>query len=432
MNSKSRTPLTRRSFLCGISACIPLPFLEAMQAGAATSKEPVRLVWLYTKSGMWTPKFTPTETGDKWQLTPILEPLADFQADVNILTGLRHANAFKPNPVVNRHGQDAVCHLTAADLGRVPGIAAKNGISIDQIAARSVGEHTRLPTLNLTIDSESISYNANGDRIPAESRPELVFDRMFGERTQQSLEQMERRFRRHKSILDDVMEQTVTLNSQLGSADRDKLDAYLTSLRDVERRMQIERRWAGVEAVAVPDGVQRPGAKPARRGDYVKVMMDLIALALQTDQTRIATFKLGAMGCQYPELGSPNTYHTYTHGAGTSEAARKNMIAVDRERIGHLAYFLGKLRDIPDGEHNLLHNSFVHYGAGMGKTHGEGEADGDVVPNLTAGHAGGRIRTGQHIDYGKKPLTNLYVSMLQSAGVEMGSFVDSEGALDAI
>ena len=152
--------------------------------------------------------------------------------------------------------------------------------------------------------------------------------------------------------------------------------------------MQIERRWAGVEAVAVPDGVQRPGAKPARRGDHVKVMMDLIALALQTDQTRIATFKLGAMGCQYPELGSPNTYHTYTHGAGTSEAARKNMIAVDRERIGHLAYFLGKLRDIPDGEHNLLHNSFVHYGAGMGKTHGEGEADGDVVPNLTAGHAG--------------------------------------------
>ena len=435
MNSKT---FTRRSILRSVGACLPLPFLEINQLRAATATPPVRLVWLYSASGMWMPEFTPEKTGkgEEWQLSPILTPLAPYKSQMNVLTGLRHANAFKLNPSINRHAQDHVCHLTGADLGRVPGISVKNSVSIDQAIAREIGENTRIPNLSVSISSNSISYNENGARIPSERRPDVIFDRLFGSRTQQSMEQMERRFRRHKSILDDLMDQTEQLNQKLGVADRDKLDAYLTSVRDVERRLQIEKKWAGKDPVQTPEGSKRPNAIPKSRGEEVRLLFDLITLALQTDQTRIVSFQLGEMGCQYPEIGAPDGYHGYTHGAGGSEDARKKMIAVDKQRVSHVAYFLQKLKNISVGEHDLLYHSFIHYGCGMSETHGEGDVGpgrkGDNLPNLTLGNAGGSLKTNQHLDYGRGPLSDLFVRMAQSAGVEMESFVDSQGTVSEI
>ena len=233
------------------------------------------------------------------------------------------------------------------------------------------------------------------------------------------------------------MDQTAQLNRQLGAADRDKLDAYLTSVRDVERRLHIERKWAGVDPVKAPEGTKRPPGIPSSRGRHVRLMMDLAVLALQTDQTRLATLQLGEMGCQYPEIGAPDGYHGYTHGAGGNENARKSMVAVDRERVSHVAYFLGKLDSIPAGNSSLLHHSLVHYGCGMSETHGEGDVGlgkkGDNLPNITIGNAGGRIKTDQHIDYGRAPLTDLYLSMARCAGIEkMKRFVDSSGVLNGV
>jgi len=427
----ARPKITRRTVLRGLGACIPLPFLEVMASAKPTAPQPVRLLWLYTKSGAWMPDLTPagTGSGDDWRLSPILQPLGALKSEVNVLSGLRHSNAFKPNGVLNRHAQDEVCHLTGADLGRVPGIAAKNSVSIDQVAGYHLGQRTRIPTLNVSVTPGSIAFNANGDPVPSEHRPERVFDRLFGDHTRQSLAQMERRFRQHKSILDNVLEQARRLNDRLGQADRHKLDAYMTSVRELERRIEIEKQWAGKDPVPVPEGAQRPAGIPESRANHVRLMADLVTLALQTDQTRIVTFKLGDMGCQYPEIGAPDGYHGYTHGAWTSEQQRNRMIAVDKARIEHLAYFLKRLRAIPDGDHDLLYNSFVHYGSGMGASHGEGEKKGQIIPNLTAGRAGGRLKTNRHIQYDFHELGHLYVNMLQSAGAEVGSFVDCEGTL---
>ena len=346
--------------LRGIGACLPLPFLEMTSGLSAPSKEPVRLIWLYSASGMWMPEFTPktTGSGSEWELSQILAPLAPFKDQTNVLTGLRHANAFKPNPAIGRHALDHVCHLTGADLGRVPGISVKNSVSIDQAIGRKIGEATRIPNLSLAINTNSITYNENGSKIPSERRPEIIFDRLFGDRTKESLLVMERRFRRHKSILDDLMEQTAQLNQKLGAADRDKLDAYLTSVREVERRLQIDKKWAGKEPVRAPRDSKRPKEIPKSRGEHVRVLLDLITLALQTDQTRLVSLQLGEMGCQYPEIGAPDGYHGYTHGAGASEDARGKMIAVDKQRISHLAYFLDKLSRIPTTDEDLLYHSF--------------------------------------------------------------------------
>ena len=271
-----------------------------------------------------------------------------------------------------------------------------------------------------------------GAALPEERRPELVFDQLFGEQTRASKEQMERRFRRHKSILDDVIEQTSDLNRKLGQADRDKLDSYLSSVRQVERRLQIERKWADQGPIPTPKGAKRPSGIPAKRTDQVRVLIDLLVLALQTDQTRLVTFKLGDMGCQFPEIGASDGYHGYTHGAWGNESARNAMIKVDTHRVTQLAYLMEKLKAIPDGEHNLLRNCFIHYGSGMGKSHGEGEKLGQVIPNLIAGGCGGKLNLGSHIDYGQddfQPLANLFVLMAQTAGIPIKRFVDSTAAL---
>ena len=423
----------RRHFLIGLGATIPLPYLHSLDKKG--TQAPVRLIYLFTKSGMWTDAFTPKSTGKNWEITPILKPLEKFRSEVSVLSKLRHLNAYKPNPIVNRHGQDQVCHLTAADLGRIPGIAAKNSISIDQMIARQIGENTRIPTLNLSVDGSSIAFNGNGDKVPSENRPDIIFNRMFGDKTAQSVANMEKRFRREKSVLDNVLAQTKKLNQKLGKDDREKIEAYLTSIREVERRLQIEKKWAAKGPVKVPAGVKKPGGIPKKRTDHIKMMMDLITLALQTDQTRIVTLKLGDMGCMYPEIGASDGYHGYTHGAGGNEDQRNKMIKVDTHRVGYMAYLMEKLKSVKEGNKNILYNSFIHYGAGMGQTHGEGAKHikgFDILPNIIAGNAGGRIKQGQHIDFGFKPLTNLFVTMGQAAGARMESFVDSTGPISEI
>jgi hypothetical protein len=424
-------PISRRELLRGAAgAAIALPFLDAMALvrGEEASKPPVRLVWIHTESGMWMPKFKPTKTGRDFDLTYILEPLAPFKSELSILSGLFHQNAFKRNPQAGRHSQDGMCHLTGADLAGTPGVSVRNTVSVDQLAAEAVGERTRLPSLGFTVDrAATLSYTASGTPVPAEWDPQAVFDQLFGGGGPDAKKRAEARFRRDCSVLDDVMESTRDLSRKLGAADRQKLDAYLSTVREVERRARVARAWADKPAVPPPPGAKDPGPPPEKnRTAYVRVLLDMLVLALQTDQTRFATARIGFMGCQYPDIGCPDGYHGYTHHDFKKEK-QEAMARVDRHRLAHLAYFLGKLKAVKEGDHDLLYNCLVHYGTGMGADH-----ETTDLANLLIGRGGGTFTPAGHVDYKVKPLANLYVRMLKAAGVSVKRFANSTGPIDSV
>jgi hypothetical protein len=434
--------ITRRHALKGLGALVSLPYLECMARAAGAAKPPVRLVWLYAGSGMFMPTYKPSVTGRGWagsttlpadtstmykvskDLKPLstLEPLLPFQKDVTILSGLFHAGAFKRNAVSGRHSQDGQCHLTAVDLGRIPGIASRNGVSIDQVAARHLGEHTRLPCVSVTVDRNvTVSYSDTGSGIPADWSPWEVFQRLFAGPTAADRAAAETRYLQHKSLLDDVLGETKKLHAALGAEDRERFDEYLTQLRETERRSAVARKWSDVPLPKVPDGVKPPpkDASGATFSDRMRLLLDVVVLALQTDQTRVATAVLGHMGDSYREIGLKNAYHGYTHAVGAPEG-QKAMSTIDRARIGYVAYLLEKMKAVKEADGStLLDNALVHFGGGMGTWH-----ESTDLANLIAGHGGGQFTMGEHVAFRQEPLANLYLLMLHSAGVPLKSFVD--------
>jgi hypothetical protein len=455
---KMRFRLSRRHVLRSLGASVGLPFLECMAprtAWAAPSKPPVRLVWLYAGSGMFMPAYKPARTGREWHLStelpdtqnsfkegmpegikPLgtLEPLLPLKDHVTLLSGLYHPGAFTRGTVV-RHAQDPMCHLTGADLFRVPGVACRNSVSIDQVAARQVGPQTRLPVLNLTHDRGlTVAASDTGSPIPSDWNPYDIFQRLFTGPSDKDKAWAEVRFLQRKSILDDCMDDAKALLKKLGKEDHERFEEYLSQLRSIETRAEATRKWAGVPLPMLPQGagelkkiggvgqsldLGNPQAAAAQFKARIRLLLDVLVLALQTDQTRIATATLGHMGDVYKEEGLHDTYHGYTH---TGPAG---MAKVDRLRIEHVAYFLERLQGVKEADGStLLDNSLVHFGGGMGTWH-----ESTDLANFVAGHAGGRLKLGDHVDFQGKPLANLYVAMLQAAGIEIDRFADSTGPL---
>lgn len=425
-------PISRRQLLRGAAGVVVgLPVLEAMSRPLAAAepggKPPGRLVWIHTESGMWMPKYKPAKTGADFDLTYILEPLAPFKKRMTVLSGLRHANAFKRNPQTGRHVQDGMCHLTGADLGSTPGVAVRNTVSVDQVAAEAIGENTRLPVLNLTVDrGGTLSYTPAGTPVPSEWDPRAIFAQLFADNSPDAKRQAAARFERNTSVLDDVLESARDLSGKLGATDRRTVDEYLTTVREVERRAKVARAWSDRPAVPPPSGTKAPGPPPEKdRTAYVRVILDMLALALQADQTRLATARIGFMGCQYPDIGCPDSYHGYTHHDFKKDK-QDAMAKVDRHRVGHLAYLLGKLSQVKEGGGSLLDSCLIHYGAGMGSEHDETD-----LANLIVG-GGGWVKHAGHVDYGDRPLSNLYLRMLHAAGVKAAKFADSTEPLKSI
>jgi hypothetical protein len=463
--------LSRRQTLRGFGAVISLPFLECMlprgasaAAGAGpadTAKPPVRLVWLFAGSGMFMPAYKPALKGRDWadsqeipadtrlsggvalapEIKPVgtLQPLAPFKDDVTILSGLWHRGAFTRGAVV-RHGQDPMCHLTGADLFRVPGVACRNSVSVDQVAARHLGKHTRIPSLALTHDrGMTINYTDTGSPVPCDWNPWDVFQRLFNGPTAAERAMAETRYRRKKSVLDSVVAEIKRLTDDLGAADRERLDEYLTHLREIEVRAARARKWDSVPLPAVPEGVKppakingvgqsldlgNPSAAAGNFGPRIRLLLDVLVLALQTDQTRVATGILGHMGDVYKEEKLNDTYHGYTHGI-SGPGGQIGMAAIDRLRIGHVAYLLGRMKAVKEADGStLLDNSLVHFGTGMGTWH-----ESTDLANLVAGRAGGAVRPGGHLEFAGKPLAGLYLRMLQAAGVPAKSFADASAPL---
>jgi hypothetical protein len=378
---------------------------------------------------MWMPKYKPLSEGMGFELTPTLQPIARYRDQLSVLSGLFHENAFRRNPQTGRHAQDAICHLTGADLSGTPGVAVRNTISIDQLAAQAIGEQTRLPVLNLSANrSGYLSYSASGTGVPNQWNPREVFSQLFSDASPEAKREAIKRFRDKKSVLDAVLESTRQVADQVSASDRAKMQEYFDNLREVERRLTIAERWSDLPPVPLPSGVAPPPSDPpeSNRKAHVRLLMDIVVLAMQTDQTRLATLQVGFMNCKYPEDGFSDTYHNYTHHDNLPDR-QAAMAGVDRLRIEHLAYLLDRFSAVEEGGRSLLDNSIIHYGSGMGSWH-----ESTDIANIVVGGGGGKLKSCGHKDFSGKPLSNLYVRMLQIAGVPIRSFADSTTSLDEI
>jgi len=448
-----RAPLSRRTVLRGLGTALALPLFEAMLpsraiaesrgSGAARTSDhaPRRLVFLYVPNGMNMSRWTPLAEGAGFELTPTLEPLAPLREEILLLSGLANDRARANGDGGGDHARACAAFLTAAQPFKTDGAGISAGVSVDQLAAREIGNRTRFRSLELGCDpgaqsgqcdsgyscayTSNLSWSTPHTPMAKETNPRLVFDRLFlGDDPSETAESRERRTREKKSILDFVRADAAALETKLGTSDRRKLDEYTTSVRELERR--IDLAGAGVTSTCAGE---RPAGIPASFPDHVRLMSDLIVLALRCDVTRIATFMIAneGSGRSYPFAGAPEGHHELSHHGG--DAAKLEKIAkIDRFHVGELAHLLERLSEIDEGGESLLHRSMVIYGSGIsdGNKHNHEE-----LPILLAGRGGGTIRTGRHVRYPKEtPLANLHLALLDRMDVPAAAFGDSRGRLE--
>ena len=421
--------ISRRSFLrssFGVALALPALEIMARKEGAA----PCRMAVIKTPIGKNMDTWTPAAVGSDYALPATLEPLKAFRKDFSVLTNLCHPRAW------GGHLVEGANFLTGADiLSGTPGYNWKNTISMDQVAAEHLGHHTRFPSLELLksgsgLKAHSVSWSREGVALAAENNPAAVFDRLFVEGTAESKERLASLYRKKKSILDLVLEDHKRLQRRVSSQDRQVLDQYLTSVREVEKRIKSNEEWARKPKpkIDLPQPKPIPDGGIKERGKHMRAMMDVMVLAMQTDSTRVLTYALCDSGSVIREAGVTESHHGLSHH-GENEDKKKKLTKVDQFHVRQLAYFLDKLKNTPDGPGNLLDHSMVLYGSGMGNGSRHTLKD---LPILLAGHAKGKLKQGQHHSYqsNETPLANLFVVMLQQMGVPVESFSDSTGPLD--
>jgi hypothetical protein len=430
--------LDRRTFLRGTGVALALPMLDAMQpAMAAGGDAPVRrFASIYVPNGVNWDYYTPEGEGAKWELPPSLRSLQPLKEQVSFISGLSHSPIFG-----NAHyGCD---HFLTGASFHISNY--QNTISLDQRLVEAFGEQTRFPSLELTGDHGSslrygrmttLAWSRAGTPILAENDPRAVFERLFVDADANDVERKKLLLDRDKSILDRVLGQSKSLATKLDATDRAKLDEYLTSVREVERRIQRAEKWADVPKAKIDAEQVDLEADPDTRLDsYVQTMLDLMVLAFQTDTTRIATYVIAREGggpgsASYKAIDVAEDHHKLSHHKGEKDALEK-LRRIDTFHVDQLAYFLNRLHTIEDGQGTLLQNSAVLFGSGMsvGDNH-----DCTNLPILLAGGAGGKLRQGRHYNYQQeeRPLSNLFVSLLNTFGVETGQFGTSDGELSEV
>lgn len=436
-------PIHRRSFLRGTGAALALPALEAMLPRAAVAAgvaaAPTRMAFIYIPVGAVMEDWTPAAEGAGFELSKSLQPLAAHRDQVLVLSGLAHDKARANGDGAGDHARDSAAYLTASQPRKTAGADINLGISVDQVAANKFGGETRLPSLELGIEggrqagscdsgyscaySSNISWKSASQPLAKEISPRALFERMFGDGVDAEARK-EREFYR-QSILDFVAADASRLSRQLGQSDRRKLDEYLTSVREVEQRIERANEEAKRRTPDVP-----PPAKgvPHDFAEHVRLMYDLMALAWQTDTTRICTFMLANSGSNrtYRELGVTGGHHEISHHRGDQEKIA-SLQKIDQYMIEQFAYFLNKLKATPDGNGNLLDHSMIVYGGAIADANRHSHDD---LPVLVAGKGNGAINPGRHVRYPKNtPMANLFLSMLHSVGIQEERFGDSTGPL---
>jgi hypothetical protein len=439
----TRRHLPRRTLLKGLGAVIALPALDAMSpafARAAQRQAPLRLAFTYVPNGVTMADWTPKGEGLGFEFSRILKPLEPFRKDTLVLSGLAHRNGYALGDGPGDHARAAASYLTGVHPRKTAGADIQNGISVDQIAAREIGARTRFASLELGCDdsrtvgncdsgyscayTNSLSWRGPATPMPPETNPRLVFERLFGDvDTALSPETRARRLRHRRSILDLVGERTTELSATLGPPDRHKLDEYLSSIREIERRIETAER----DLTGITPGIDKPTGIPVQYPDYVKLMFDLQLVAFQTDLTRIVTMMMGREGSMrtYPEIGIADPHHPLTHHRGNAEWIEK-VTRVNTLHVELFADFVAKLQATPDGDGTLLDHSIIVYGSGLADGNRHTHED---LPVLLVGR-GGAFDLGRHITYPRDtPMTNLYLTLLERVGVRSEKIGDSTGAI---
>jgi len=438
----TKKALPRRTFLRGMGATVALPLLDAMvpamTAMAATPARPVRrLGYVFIPMGSDISRWTPPNEGMLTELSPILQPLEPVKDQIAVLTNMELRNAYP-----GTHATSNSAYLSCAKAKLTESADYYLGTTVDQIAAREIGQDTQLPSLELGMDlleivgqcddgyacvyQNNLSWSSPTTPLPYEAHPRLVFERLFGEGG--SAEERSRTLRKRASLLDRVRRDIQRLQKELGSSDRTKVDQYLQSVREVERRIQ------GAEDAAAenpaPD-MERPIGVPAAYADHVRLMFDLQVLALQADITRVITFQLARETStrSYNEIGVPDPHHPLTHHGNDPEKIAR-MSKINQYHVSLFAYLVEKLKATPDGDGSLLDHSMYLYGSGMGNPNAHDHIN---LPIMVAGGGDGRMKGGRHITYADPtPLANLHLTLLEKAGVRMDSFADSQGKVDEL
>lgn len=445
MNYVTRNSLSRRTFLQGVGAAIALPMLDAMSPALATvgraTKPPVRLVFAYVPNGIIMKDWTPATVGKDFEITRILAPLKAYHDDLLVLSGLADHNGNELGDGPGDHARAGASFLTGVHCKKTSGADIRSGVSADQIAAQAFASQTRFASLELGCEdsrtvgncdsgyscayTNSISWRSPTTPMPPEVNPRLVFERLFGTEDYKLDPAIRaRRMSYRRSILDLVREDTQKLNGSLGQADRRKMDEYLTSVREIERRIQSMERSSG----SVTPGVEKPSGIPVTFAEYVSLMFDLQLAALRTDLTRVSTMMIGREGSMrtYPEINIADSHHPLTHHRNNPEFIEK-VTQINTFHISLFARFLGKMKVTQDGDGTLLDNSLVVYGSGLGDGNRHTHED---LPILVAGKGGGTMKPGRHIAYSTEtPVANLYMTLLDRAGVHPNSIGDSTGKL---
>ncbi len=427
----TRRPLSRRRFLQGTGIALSLPFLESMLpsfARASQSSSPLapgakprRMFAICNNLGLLPDQFFPTGAGRDYQASPYLEKLQAHRGDFSVFSGVSHPN------VDGGHPAD-ICFLTAAPH---PGSSSfRNTISLDQHIAERLGTLTRFPSLTLGVNtrSRSLSWTGTGVAIPPEDKAAEVFKQLFLQGTPAQVAAQVRRLDTGRSILDTVAGQAKDLERNVTARDRDRLDQYFTSVRDLEHRLQASQGWETKPKPVVKAPVPVDPASPAAYMEKVKVMYDLARLAFETDSTRAVTLMLDSVSTpvlEIPDVKITDGYHNLSHH-GKSETKRSQLKTIDELHMKLLGELFADLKAVREGEQSMLDRTMVLYGSNFG------DANQHTCFNMPVIFGGGGFKHGQHLGFNPKqnyPLPNLFVSMLQRMGIEEDRFASSTGTM---
>lgn len=450
--------LSRRTFLRGLGAALALPAFESLLFRSAVAAAPMtgtvaitptgaplRMAFVYFPNGAIQPTWWPKGEGKDFELNQTMKSLEPVKNQIQVLGGLDHVNATPGPDGAGDHARASGTFLTGVRVRKTAGADIQAGVSIDQVAAQQVGHLTRFPSLELSCDAVrksgscdsgyscayqyNLAWRSPSTPVAPEPNPRLLFERLYGTGAPGERKQsLKRRQEQQRSILDFVLEDARDLERQLGQRDKRKLDEYLASVREIEKRIERAERFD-----AVPDpAIEAPSGIPPRFEEYVQLMYDMLHLAFQTDSTRIATFLLANEGSNraFPEIGIAEGHHYLTHHRNQQEMIDK-VAKIDEWYVQQFARFLQKMNETKDIDGNsLLHNSMIIYGSG----NSDGNRHTHVnLPVIMAGAGGGTVTPGRHVKFPAVPMSNLLLSMADRMGVQgVERLGDSTGRVEGI
>jgi len=438
----TRKSLHRRTFLRGLGTTLALPLLDSMVpalAAANAVKSPIRLGFVYHPVGMIMDRWTPLTEGAGFEITPTMKALEPFRERMVVMSGLAQVNGRALGDGPGDHAREGATWLTGVHPKRAEG-AVGCGISVDQIAARELGKQTQLASLELGLEAPSLAgacdqnyscaytntvcWRTPTTPLPMEPNPRAVFERLFGDGESTDPAARRAMLDEERSILDYVAGSVDRLETKLGPRDRSKLSEYLDAIRDIERRIQKAEQQSAQLGLPV---MERPPSAPEAFEDHAKLMMDLEVMAFQTDITRVITLMLGRAGSNrsYRAIGISDGHHSISHHQNDPEKIDK-VAKIDAHLVDTFTYFLAKLQSTPDGDGSLLDHSMIVYGSALSDANAHTHHD---LPTVVVAGAG-QIKGGRHIRYPKEtPLNNLFLNLLDKAGVRSENFGDSTGKL---